>query len=409
MIYVLNSKGEPLMPTVRHGRVRHLLRDKKAFIVNYHPFTVQLTKERSNEIQEVALGIDTGYENVGLSATTKDKVLFECKAELRTDLVENLSTRRETRRTRRSRKLRYRKARFSNRKRTEKWLPPSIKSKLECHLTLIAKLHRFLPIGKIVVEVANFDIQKIKNPEIKGAEYQQGVQSDFWNVREYVLYRDNHKCRYCKGKSKDRVLNVHHLESRKTGGNSPDNLITLCETCHNMYHRGLISLDNVTKGSSYKPETFMSILRKYLIENLRKTYNNVSYTYGYETKSRRIANRLEKDHNVDARCISGNFSAKPDVIYLYKKVRCHNRQIRKFKTLKGGIRKLNQSPYIIHGFRLFDKVRINSQTGFIYGRRQSGSYLVKDIDGNIISSSISYKKLNLIEKRKGWIVDFKQS
>ena len=40
MIYVLNSKGEPLMPTVRHGRVRHLLRDKKAFIVNYHPFTV---------------------------------------------------------------------------------------------------------------------------------------------------------------------------------------------------------------------------------------------------------------------------------------------------------------------------------------------------------------------------------
>jgi hypothetical protein len=66
-----------------------------------------------------------------------------------------------------------------------------------------------------------------------------------------------------------------------------------------MYHRGLISLDNVTKGNSYRPETFMSILRKYLIENLRKTYNNVSYTYGYETKSKRIANRLAKDHNVD--------------------------------------------------------------------------------------------------------------
>ena len=52
---------------------------------------------------------------------------------------------------------------------------------------------------------------------------------------------------------------------------------------------------------------------------------------------------------------------------------------------------------------------INNQTGFIYGRRQIGSYLVKDIDGNIISSNISYKRLNLIEKRKGWIVDFKQS
>ena len=138
----------------------------------------------------------------------------------------------------------------------------------------------------------------------------------------------------------------------------------------------------------------MSILRKYLIESLRKTYNNVSYTYGYEIKSKRIANRLAKDHNVDPAA---------------KKVRCHNRQIHKFKTLKGGIRKLNQSPYMIHGFRLFDKVRINNQTGFIYGRRQRGSYLVKDIDGNIISSGISYKKLSLIEKRKGWIVDFKQS
>ena len=113
-----------------------------------------------------------------------------------------------------------------------------------------------------------------------------------------------------------------------------------------MYHRGLISLDNVTKGSSYKPETFMSILRKYLIENLRKTYKNVSYTYGYETKSKRIANSGERPQR-GSRCISGNFSAKPDRIYLYKKVRCHNRQIHKFKTLKGGIRKLNQSPYMI--------------------------------------------------------------
>ena len=109
----------------------------------------------------------------------------------------------------------------------------------------------------------------------------------------------------------------------------------------------------------------MSILRKYLIESLRKTYNNVSYTYGYEIK-------------------------EPDGIYLYKKVRCHNRQIHKFKTLKGGIRKLNQA---LHNsrIRLFDKVRINNHTGFIYGRRQSGPCLVKDIDGNIISSGISYK------------------
>ena len=163
MIYVLNSKGVPLMPTSRHGKVRHLLRDKKAIIVRYHPFTIQLTKEKSNEVQEVSLGVDTGYENIGLSVTTKDKVLFELKAILRTDIVNNISSKRQIRRTRRNRKTRYRKARFNNRKRIKGWLPPSVKTRLDCHFNLIAKLHKFLPIGKIVVEIAKFDIQKINH------------------------------------------------------------------------------------------------------------------------------------------------------------------------------------------------------------------------------------------------------
>ena len=79
-------------------------------------------------------------------------------------------------------------------------------------------------ISRIVVEVAQFDTQKINNPEISGKEYQEGNKLGFWNIREYVLARDGHKCQYCKGKSKDSILNVHHIESRKTGGNSPSNL-----------------------------------------------------------------------------------------------------------------------------------------------------------------------------------------
>ena len=405
MIYVLNSKGVPLMPTSRHGKVRHLLRDKKAIIVRYHPFTIQLTKEKSNEVQEVSLGVDTGYENIGLSVTTKDKVLFELKAILRTDIVNNISSKRQIRRTRRNRKTRYRKARFNNRKRIKGWLPPSVKTRLYCHFNLIAKLHKFLPIGKIVVEIAKFDIQNIKNPSIKGAEYQQGEQLDFWNVREYVLTRDDHKCRYCDGKSNDKFLNVHHIESRRTGSNAPSNLITLCETCHKKYHKGLISLDKVTKGNSYKSETFMGLVRNYLYKRLKETYNNVKYTYGYITKALRIENHLEKDHNIDARCILGNPLAKPNEIYLFKKVRCHNRQLHKCETLKGGKRKSNQTSYITHGFRLFDKVKINNKIGFVWGRRTSGSFLIKNINGYVISNGITYKKLTLIEKRNGWIFD----
>lgn len=407
MIYVLNKEGKPLMPTSRHGKVRRLLRDKAAIIVNYNPFTIQLTTETRNEVDQVSLGVDTGYRYIGLSATTKDKVLFECKGELRIDLVTNLTARRESRRTRRNRKLRYRKPRFLNRKREKGWLPPSIKNRLECHKTLIAKIHKFLPIGKTIVEVANFDIQKINNPDIKGAEYQQGDQLGFWNVREFVLYRDNYTCQCCFGKSGNDILQVHHIDQRKDGGsNAPDNLITLCSPCHNDIHAKKKTLNITPKGKSYKAETLMNTLRKYLFRDLKEVYQNVSFTYGYITKSIRIENKLKKDHNVDARCISGNPLAKSKGTYLFKKVRCHNRQIHKYKILKGGKRKLNQAPYVVHGFRLFDKVKFDNKTGFIFGRRSSGWFHIKDINGNTITQGISYKKLKLIEKRKGWIMDF---
>lgn len=54
-------------------------------------------------------------------------------------------------------------------------------------------------------------------------------------------------CQCCKGKSKDKILNVHHIESRKTGGDSPRNLITFCETCHNGYHKGKIQIPKTSK------------------------------------------------------------------------------------------------------------------------------------------------------------------
>ena len=220
MVYVISKNGQPLMPTENHAKVRILLKNKKAKVIKTCPFTIQLTYDSTHYTQEITLGVDSGSKHIGLSATTKSKVLFESDVELRNDIVNLLSARRQNRRTRRNRKTRYRKPRFDNRRRKEDWLAPSIQNKVNSHLTVIRKVHEILPVTKIVVEVASFDIQKIKNPTISGTEYQQGEQSDFWNVREYVLFRDGHTCQCCKGKSKDKILNVHHIESRKTGGNA---------------------------------------------------------------------------------------------------------------------------------------------------------------------------------------------
>ena len=230
MVYVISQNGQPLMPTENHAKVRILLKNKKAKVIKRCPFTIQLTYDSTNYTQDITLGVDSGSKHIGLSATTRSKVLFESDVELRNDIVNLLSTRRQNRRTRRNRKTRYRKSRFDNRKRKNGWLVPSIQNKVDSHLTVIRKVHDILPITKVIVEVASFDIQKIKNPMISGTEYQQGEQLDFWNVREYVLFRDGHICQCCKGKSKDKILNVHHIESRKTGDDAPNNLITLCET-----------------------------------------------------------------------------------------------------------------------------------------------------------------------------------
>lgn len=392
----------------KEAKARKLLKQNKAKIYKREPFTIQLLFVCENQTQDITLGVDAGSKHIGLSATTKEKELYSADVELRNDIVELLATRRQNRRTRRNR-LRYRKPRFNNRVHSKKsgWLAPSVEQKIQTHFRVIEDIHKLLPITKIVVETASFDIQKIKHPEIHNEEYQQGEQLGFWNVREYVLFRDNHTCQCCKGKSKDKILNVHHIESRKTGGNAPNNLITLCETCHKGYHNGTVKLPKTIKrGMSFNDAAFMGIMRWSFYNRLKEIYPNVSMTYGYITKSTRVKNNLPKEHYIDARCISGNPNAEPLGYYFYqKKVRCHNRQIHKAKILKGGKKKMSQASYLVKGFRLFDKVEFDGQVGFIFGRRNSGYFDVRKLSKEVISRSASYKKLKFLETRKSLLTE----
>ena len=414
MVYVIGFDGKPLMPTERHGKVRRMLRDRLAKVVRKAPFTIQLFYPSTYYTQDITLGVDAGSKHVGLSASTAKKELYAADVELRDDVTSHLADRRQYRRGRRSRNTRYRQPRFDNRVRSKHkgWLAPSVENKIQTHTKVVDEVCKILPVTKIVIETASFDIQKIKNPEISGKQYQQGPQLDFWNVREYVLFRDGHTCRCCKGKSKDKILNVHHIESRKTGGDSPDNLVTLCETCHKKYHKGEITLPNeIKRGVSFRHEAFMGIMRWAFYERLKEQHSDkiVSMTYGYITKNNRIEAGLPKTHYVDARVIAGGANVIPLNEYYYvKKVRCHNRQIHKAKILKGGVKKRNQAPYIVHGYRLFDKVRYNGKPYFIFGRRVRGDFDIRDLAGNKVNKgSVSYKKLTLLGTRKSYLYEMR--
>ena len=405
LVYVLNKDGQPLMPTGRCGKVRRLLRDKKAKTVKRCPFTIQLLYEAETNTQPITLGVDAGSKHIGVSATTEDKVLYEADVELRDDIVKLLSTRREQRSARRNRKTRYRKPRFNNRTRHEGWLAPSVRQKVDCHLQVIANVHKLLPITNVVIETASFDIQKIKIPEISSTDYQQGEQLGFWNVREYVLFRDEHTCQCCKGKSKDSILNVHHIESRKTGGDAPNNLITLCETCHKGYHAGTVKLPKtIHRGMSFRDAAFMGIMRWAVYNRLKEQYPNVRLTYGYITKNTRIRNGLMKEHYIDARCISSHLNAEPlGYVFYQKKIRSHNRQIHKATINKGGYRKLNQAPYHVKGFILNDKVRAANREWYIHGRRAKGSFVLKNLAGEKLE--IAPSKIKKMFSQHGYITE----
>lgn len=275
MVYVQDINGKPMMPTTRHGKVRRLLKDKKAVVVNLCPFTIKLMYVTSDYKQEIVLGVDAGTKHVGLSATTKSKELYSSEVILRNDIVDLLSTRRELRRSRRNR-LRYRKPRFDNRIKSKRpgWVAPSVKYKVDAHIRVIDNVCSILPISRIV-------------------------------------------------------------------------------------------------------------------------YDNISMTFGYVTKYNRIKHGIEKSHVFDAFVISKNFDAiRLGYYYKVRLVRRHNRQIHKQKIPKGGIKRPNQSPFEVFGFRLFDRVMFENSCYFIFARRKTGSFNIRDIDGKN-QRDITYKKLKL--------------
>ena len=404
MTYIIDRNGKPVMPCKRGNKVRHLLKRGLAKVVKLEPFTVMVLCDVGHCVQAVTLGVDTGSRHIGLSATTEKKELYSVQVELRDDVSELLTARREFRRGRRGRKRNwYRPARWQNRANEEgnAALPPSVKHKADSHIRAIRFVCKILPVRKIVVEVGKFNSQKWKNPEIQGEQYQQGTLANWENLKAYAKYRDGYKCRACgKGKKDGKKLEVHHIIRKADGGTDvPENVVTLCEDCHKAYHRGEMKL-KVRRPPLHKGEAHMNAMRNRI---MRECYNFgviVRFTYGYKTAMARREHGIEKSHSSDAFCIAGNFEAEWNDYncYLLKFVRRHNRQLHKTTILKGGYRKANQAPKHVFGFRLFDMVSYKGIPCFVFGRRSSGSFDIRTLGGKKISAGVSYKRLKPLTK-----------
>ncbi len=116
VVAVVDKDGQPLMPTTRLGKVRHMLKDGRAVVFRRNPFTIQLTYEpKTHFTQPVELCVDTGYVHAGLSVKSESKEYVSAQYDLLTDEKQRHDAQRMYRKTRRNR-LRHRKPRFLNRR-----------------------------------------------------------------------------------------------------------------------------------------------------------------------------------------------------------------------------------------------------------------------------------------------------
>ena len=388
VVYVISKDGQPLMPTMRFGKVRRLLRDKKAKVVRRCPFTIKLLYEPStNVVQECYCGVDTGSKHIGVAVIGNDKVLYKSQTELRSDIKKKMERRKVFRKLRRFRKTRYRKSRFLNRKNSIKKdrLPPSVRHKVQAHIDEIEFCKKILPISGLILEVSQFDTALMKNPSlideiVRRWGYQQGFNYGYSSRREAILHRDNYTCQCC-GKKNCR-LEVHHIKFRRNGGtDDEENLITLCEDCHKGIHAGTVELNKKPKKSKgLKHATHMSIIRSRLL----KVYPQAIETFGFVTKANREHLRLPKNHYIDACVIaSGGLEFKElDAIFYKRRVSKGDYQLRQGPHSE---RKIPVGK--IQCFRKFDKVKYFGKEYIIKGRMSSGFALLMDIFGNKIDFS----------------------
>jgi 5-methylcytosine-specific restriction endonuclease McrA len=420
-IFVLDRNKQPLDPT-HPAKARKLLKIGRAKVFRQYPFTIimQDLEVENCVTHNHQLKIDPGSKTTGLAIVQQNKVLWG--AELNhggSQIRDSLTSRRQLRRNRRSRKTRYRKPRFNNRKRPSVWLPPSLQSRVDNMMTWVSRLSKFCPITRISQELVKFDLQQLENPEISGVEYQQGELQGY-EVREYLLEKWHRKCVYCNA---NRIpLEIEHIMPRSKGGsNRISNLTLACHECNQQ--KGNETIENFLSNQPkllkeikskckqpLKDATAVNTTRWKLYNSLKDTGLQIETGSGGLTKFNRTKQSIEKIHWLDASCVgkstSENLKIKLQKPLLITATGHGSRQM--CRTDKFGFPKRHVPRYkFVKGFQTGDIVKANVTKGKKQGKytgriavRSSGSFNIKTKNG--LAQGISYKYCKIIHQKDGF-------
>ena len=418
-VFVLDTNRKPLS-LCHPARARELLRKGKAAVFRRVPFTIILKYVPEGNPTPVRVKLDPGSRTTGITLTMKrrgmDEVVWASELQHRgLEVKAKLDKRRALRRGRRSRKTRYRAARFLNRRRKEGWLTPSLKSRVDNVVSWVLRLCRWTCVNGISMELVRFDTQAMQNPEVSGIEYQRGTLFGY-EVREYLLAKWGRRCAYCG--AEDVPLEVDHIVPRSRGGSDRvSNLTLACHSCNQ--RKGNRPLEEFL---CRKPEVLRKVLaqvktplrdaaavnatRWSLFERLKATELPVEVGTGGRTKFNRTTQGYPKAHWIDAACVGKTGDAvrlAPEMNVLsIKAMGRGSRQMCRMDQY-GFPRTGPKAVRTVHGFRTGDLVRANVPKGQHAGVhtgyaavRASGSFCVGNVDG------VSWRHCRLLQRGDGY-------
>lgn len=401
-VFVLNPDKTPLMPCTAK-RARRMLEEGRAAVWRRYPFTIILKSEAGQASQPLALKLDPGSRTTGMALVMEGKTGRQCiwGAELQhrgKAIRDALTSRRQLRSSRRTRKLRHRPARFLNRTQPAGWLPPSLMHRILTIMSWAKRLARWTPLDSFSMELVSFDTQKMMNPDIQGQDYRKGTLFGT-EVRAYLMHKWEGKCAYC---GKEGKLEVEHVQPRSRGGsNSVNNLVVACRPCNEKKGNKSLAEFLVKKpaqlkriqeelGKSYADTAAVNATKYRLLDELRTFGYPTDTGSGAQTSFNRAEQGYDKAHWIDAACVGD--SGKQIRIKSLKPLRiiCTGRGNRQMcGTDKYGfpIRHRTRQK-VFYGFKTGDICRAvvttGKKAGTYTGRasvRATGSFKLPQVDG----------------------------
>ncbi len=426
-VFVVDKHKRPLMPC-SEKRARQLLTAGRARIHRLVPFVIRLVDRDAAtcQLQPILLGIDPGSKTTGLAVCRVEAtdagplrhLLQQIELAHRGQAVHlALTSRASLRRTRRSRKLRYRAPRFDNRTKSEGWLPPSLRSRVDNVSSWTVRLQRYAPLTDIALERVKFDMQALQNPSIRGEEYQRGTLYGF-ELREYILSRDRHQCVYCD--EKNVPLNLDHVVPRAAGGSDrPSNLVCSCIPCNSkkaaqplavFLKHDPVRLVRIQRQLKLplKDAAAVNATRNAIFVALLRTSLPVETGSGGLTKYNRARLGLPKTHALDAACVGHvagvNNTAMPVLAIKATGRGAYQRtRVDKYGFPRGYLMRQKA----VKGFQTGDLVKAavttGKKTGQYHGRvavRATGSFNIQTKDGVI--QGIGWRHCQLLQRADGY-------